>query len=132
MASVLRKSSRMTFDEYLAFEEASTIRHELIGGTVFAMSGATDAHGLVCTNLVLLIAGPLKGQCQTFQSGMKLRVDHAAHSDVYYPDIMVTCSPSDRDKLFRREPLLLIEVGIVSRAIPGTQRLVSTFYVFAW
>ncbi len=110
MNSPLKKPSRVTFDEYLAFEETSTIRHELIDGTLFAMSGGTDAHNLICTNLLLLVAGPLLGKCQVFQAGMKLKVEHARDNDGYYPDIMVSCDPADRDKLFRRAPLLLMEV----------------------
>ena len=118
MSSAIRKSNRMSFDDFLVFDEAATTRHELIGGTVFAMSGGTDTHNLICTNLTLLIAAPLKGRCQTFQGQMKLRVDHVSDSDSYYPDIMVTCAPTDRDKLFRREPILLIEV-----LSPSTARL---------
>ena len=118
MATALRKSNRMTFDEYLAFEESATIRHELIGGIVFAMSGGTDAHNLITGNLFLAIAAPLKGRCQTFQAQMKLRVAHLSDSDSYYPDIMVSCSATDRETLFRREPVLLIEV-----LSPSTARL---------
>jgi Uma2 family endonuclease len=110
MSTALRKPSRMTFDEYLAFEDAATTRHELIDGTVFAMSGGTDAHNLICTTLTILVGGPLQGVCQVFQGGMKLKVDHALGSDGYYPDLMVCRAPTDREKLFRREPILLIEV----------------------
>ena len=110
MSAALQKSSRMTFDEYLAFEETSTVRHELIGGVLFAMTGGTDTHNLIAGNLFLHIAGPLIGKCQTFQGQMKLRVTHLPDSDGYYPDIMVTCSPTDRDKLYRSQPVLLIEV----------------------
>ena len=118
MSSALRKPTRMTFDEYLAFEETATIRHELIDGMLFAMSGGTDAHSLICTNLTLAIAGPLLGKCQVFQAGMKLKVEHAHESDGYYPDIMVSCDPTDRERMFRKAPLLLIEV-----LSPSTERL---------
>jgi Uma2 family endonuclease len=118
MASALRKSSRITFDEYLALEEAASVRHELIDGEVFAMSGGIDVHHLIAGNLFLNIAGPLIGKCQTFQGGMKLRIDHQSDSDGYYPDLMVICSQADREKLFRREPILLIEV-----LSPSTARL---------
>jgi Uma2 family endonuclease len=116
--SALQKPHRVTFDEYVAFEETSEARHELINGVVFAMSGSPDTHNLICTNLVLLIAGPLKGRCQTFQGMMKLRVAHQSDSDGYYPDIMVACQPNDRERLFRSEPTLLIEV-----LSPSTERV---------
>ena len=118
MATALRRQTRMTFDDYLAFEDGTETRHELIDGMVFAMAGATDAHNLICTNLTLLIGGPLRARCQVFQGGMKLKVDHASDSDGYYPDLMVSCAPTDRQKLFRREPILLIEV-----LSPSTERL---------
>jgi Uma2 family endonuclease len=118
MSSALRKSARMNFDEYLAFEEAATTRHELIDGVLFAMSGGTDVHHLICTNLTVLIGGPLIGKCQVFQGGMKLRVDHRSDGDGYYPDIMVSCSQTDRERLYRKEPVLLIEV-----TSPSTARL---------
>jgi Uma2 family endonuclease len=116
--TALRKPQRMTFDDYLAFEDAATTRHELIDGMVFAMAGATDAHELVSGSLFLQIAGPLLGKCQVFQAGMKLKVEHARDSDGYYPDILVACDPADRNRLFRQSPLLLIEV-----LSPSTERL---------
>jgi Uma2 family endonuclease len=116
--TAVRKPERMTFDDYLAFEETATTRHELIDGMLFAMSGGTDAHQLIAGDLFLLIAGPLRGKCQVFQSGMKLKVEHARESDGYYPDIMVSCDLSDRDRMFRKAPLLLVEV-----LSPSTERL---------
>jgi Uma2 family endonuclease len=117
MTAALRKSGRVTFDDYLTFEDASTIRHELIGGALFAMSGRTDSHNLIAGNLYLNIAAPLIGKCQTFQGGMKLKVTTQPDSDGYYPDIMVSCAPTDREKLYRSEPVLLIEV-----LSPSTER----------
>ena len=110
MSTALRKSGRVTFEEYLAFEETAEVRHELVDGVLFAMSGGTDAHNLITGNLFLDIAGPLRGKCQVFQGQMKLKVAHQVSGDGYYPDIMVSCSPGDRERLFRKEPVLLIEV----------------------
>jgi Uma2 family endonuclease len=118
MSAALRKSTRVSFEDYLAFEDSATERHELIDGMIFAMAGGTDVHHLIAGNLFLHIAGPLLGSCQVFQGGMKLRVDHQSDSDGYYPDIMVSCSPADRERLFRKEPTLLIEV-----MSPSTARL---------
>ena len=110
MSIALRKPKRVTFDEYLAFEETSAVRHELIEGVIFAMSGGSDTHNIICGNLFLQIAGPLLGKCQTFQSQMKLKVEHQTDGDGYYPDIMVSYAPTDREPLCRKEPVLLIEV----------------------
>lgn len=116
MNGALRKSGRMTFDAYLAFEDTTETRHELMDGIVYAMSGASDVHNLICGNLFLLIGGPMLGKCQVFQSGVKLKVYHARDSDGYYPDVMVSCAPTDRDCLYRQEPVLLVEVMLPSTA----------------
>ena len=110
MSTALRKPKRVTFDEYLAFDETSAVRHELIEGVIFAMSSGSDTHNIICGNLLIDIGGPLRGRCQTFQGQMKLKVDHLTDGDGYYPDIMVSCSPTDRERLFRKEPVLLMEV----------------------
>jgi Uma2 family endonuclease len=108
--SALRKPGRVTFDEYLAFEETCEARHELVGGVLFAMSGGTDRHNIITGNLFLHIAGPLIGKCQVFQGQMKLKVEHQTDGDGYYPDILASCTETDRERLYRREPVLLIEV----------------------
>lgn len=110
MSTALRKPNRVTFDEYLAFEETSAARHELINGVIFAMSGGSDRHNIITGNLFLQIAAPLIGKCQTFQGQMKLKVEHQTDGDGYYPDIMVSCSATDRERYYRKEPMLLIEV----------------------
>lgn len=110
MSTPLRKPNRVSFDEYLAFEETSEIRHELIEGVIFAMSGGSDAHNIICTNLTIEIGAPLRGRCQTFQGQMKLKVEHQFDGDGYYPDLMVSCSPTDRERQYRKEPVLLVEV----------------------
>ncbi len=110
MSIPLRKPSRVTFDEYLEFEEAAAIRHELIEGVIFAMSGGSDAHNIICTNLTHEIGGPLRGKCQTFQGQIKLEVEHHDDGDGYYPDLLVTCAPTDRERLFGKKPVLLVEV----------------------
>ena len=118
MTAALRRSARVTFEDYLAFEETATVRHELIDGMLFAMSGGTDAHELINGDLFLQVAGPLLGKCQVFQAGMRLKVEHQSDSDGYYPDIMVSCDAMDRERMFRKAPLLLIEV-----LSPSTERL---------
>lgn len=110
MNVALRQPRRVTFDEWLAFEETSEQRHDLVNGVIFAMSDSSDRHNLICGNLFLLVAGPLLGKCQTFSGMMKLEAEHQADGDSYYPDLMVSCSPTDRERLFRKKPVLLIEV----------------------
>ena len=81
----------LTFEEYLKFEELSEERHEFVAGTVFVMSGGTEAHDLVAGAIYrrLFDAFRAKG-CRTFVFNRKLKIGES----VYYPDLFVTCSPT--------------------------------------
>jgi Uma2 family endonuclease len=100
----------MTGQDFLAWDALQTVRHEFVGGEVFAMAGAGEAHVTVAGNLYVALRQHLRGSpCRTYITDMKLRVEAA---DAYfYPDVMVTCSAADSaDPLVKREPLLLVEV----------------------
>ena len=100
----------MTAAEFLAWDETQTLRHEFVRGEVFAMAGAGEAHVTVALNIAMALRRHLHGTpCRTFITDMKLRVEAA--DAFYYPDVMVTCSPTDAgDPLVKREPVLLVEV----------------------
>jgi Uma2 family endonuclease len=86
------------------------MRHELVGGEVFAMAGAGEVHVTVALNVAMALRQHLAGSpCRTFITDMKLHVEAA---DAYfYPDVMVTCSTTDAaDPIVKREPTLLVEV----------------------
>ncbi len=100
----------MSAREFLAWDATQTLRHEFVGGEVFAMAGAGEAHAMAAGNLYVALRSHLAGTpCRTFITDMKLRVEAA---DAYfYPDVMVTCSAQDAaDPLIKREPVLLVEV----------------------
>ncbi len=110
-------AENLTISEYLEFEENSPIKHEYIGGRVYAMAGASDAHNAITTNLVALLRPIVRGKrCRVYSSDMKLRIDDLIdlpqdkRSAFYYPDVMVVCSKGDDEKLFKRQPTILIEV----------------------
>lgn len=99
-----------TASEYLAFEEASPLRHEFVRGEVFAMAGTTDAHNEVTQNLAALLRAHLRGgPCRAYVIEVQLRVELA---DAYfYPDLFVTCDPRDRDDpRVKRYAKLVVEV----------------------
>ncbi len=115
----------MTKDEYLKFELSSTIRHEYIQGQIFAMSGATEAHNVICGNLYVALHQFLDGSgCRAFMNDMK--VDVEAANAVYYPDIMVTCEPFEANSLFKSSARLIVEVLSPStKSIDRREKLVS-------
>ncbi len=109
----------ISVDAYLEGEETSEIRHEYIGGQVYAMSGGSEAHNLICLNLASAIRQHLRGSpCKVFMADMKLRLNIAEDDIFYYPDLLVTCDPSDNEKYFKTKPSVLVEV-----LSPSTERL---------
>jgi Uma2 family endonuclease len=101
---------RLTPDEYLEAERHSEIRHEYFDGQVIAMGGASSAHGLLVTNLIALLRPKVRGTgCQLFSSDMKVKL--ATRNRFFYPDLLLTGDPRDRDNDdFVQYPKLVIEV----------------------
>ncbi|BAI72345.1 hypothetical protein AZL_017070 [Azospirillum sp. B510] len=103
----LRKQSRMTLDEFLAWEERQDSRHELLQGEIVAMVGGTVAHNQISGNIYVALRAALRGTpCRVFQETMRILVD----GSVFYPDVFVTCARvDDRDRL-ATEPTVIVEV----------------------
>jgi len=101
----------MSVDDYLSGELVSEIRHEYVGGEVYAMVGASDRHGLIALNLATALRPRIRGTgCQLFMADMKLRVQVAGEIAFYYPDLLLSCDPEDRETYFRSRPCLVVEV----------------------
>jgi Uma2 family endonuclease len=104
-----QKIPDLTVEEYLAQEQLASVRHEYVNGQLFAMTGASDAHNVICGNLFALIHQHLKGSgCRAYINDMKVRIDVA--NSFYYPDIMVTCEPIDAKSAYKQLPVLIVEV----------------------
>jgi len=118
MSNLARVSSTMTPQEYFAFEEKTPLKHEYLAGVVYAMVDATDRHNMIALNIAALLHAARPTGCQVFVSDMKLKVQLMAGETYYYPDVLVSCAASDREPLFREQPILLVEV-----ASPSTERI---------
>lgn len=106
-------------DEYLEGELVSEVRHEYIGGQVYAMSGASEAHNVLSGNLHAALHQHLRGKpCKVFIADMKVRLNIAQDDIFYYPDLLVTCDPADDAKYYKSQPVVLVEV-----LSPSTERL---------
>ena len=96
-------------DEYLEGEPKSPIRHEYIAGAVYAMAGAGERHNRIAGNLFFHLRAACRGKpCGVFMNDMKLRIDDS--DSFYYPDVLVTCEPTDTHSLYKKLPCLLVEV----------------------
>ncbi len=111
MPSVIDAWPQLSELEYLRGEEFSEVKHEYIGGRVYAKLGATDRHGLLTGNLFAALHSHLRGKpCQVFASDMKVKLSVAGETIFYYPDILVSRCADDRERLYRQHPCLIVEV----------------------
>jgi len=99
---------KMTFVDFLAWEEHQPERHEFFRGEIFAMVGGTARHNRVILNLASRIGDHLDGTtCQVFAENMKVQIAEG----VLYPDVMVTCGKAEAgDEQTVTDPKLIIEV----------------------
>ena len=98
-------------EDYLKGELHSEIRHEFVGGQVYAMVGASDRHGLIVNAMAFaLTPAARERKCQLFTSDMKVRLAIAGQEIFYYPDLVLSCDPNDRETYFRERPCLIVEV----------------------
>lgn len=95
---------------YLAWEETQAERNEYMDGEVFAMVGVRQSHNVATGNLYNILRRELKGTpCRVFIESVKTRVEAA--NCYFYPDVVVTCDPRDRQTPdFVSHPLLVVEV----------------------
>ncbi len=113
--------SRMTVEEYLAFTETATERHEFLDGEVYAMSGGTDAHDALSVAVSAELRAALAGKpCEA--RGPNLRVKSVVTGLYTYADALVVCGPKFEDS--RRTTLLnpKIVVEVISQSSEAYDR----------
>lgn len=109
--STADRLSQVSVEQYLRDELASPVKHEYLGGVVYAMSGGTNRHSLVSTNVTTALSSRLRGKpCRAFNSDTKIRVKLPGHTRFYYPDASVICRLNSLDELFQDHPALVVEV----------------------
>jgi Uma2 family endonuclease len=107
----VRLYQRVSPEEYLEGEVHSQIKHEYIDGDLRAMAGASDNHELVAMNIAAALLNHLRGKgCRVYKSDMKVRLNYFEADVFFYPDVMVTCDPTDNHALYKERPKLVIEV----------------------
>ncbi len=109
----LQPKSPLDFDVWLAAERASHQgRTEYRNGEVFAIDGSSEAHNLICGNLLGELGNHFKGRpCYAYISNMRVRVESA--NLCVYPDVMAVCGErkflDDRRDVITN-PALIVEV----------------------
>lgn len=101
----------LTFEEYLELEANSRIRHEYLGGEVFAMCGVTPRHNRISSRLHGAFRDHLKGgPCESYMSEVAVKLRISRDDYAYYPDVMVVCGREKEEERFFTNPKLIVEV----------------------
>lgn len=64
--------SYLTGDQYVQIEEQTPIKHEYIGGQIYAMAGASDLHVTIAFNLATLLRSHVRDSgCRVYIADIK-------------------------------------------------------------
>src|SRR5438046_2670533 len=109
--SAIKKPNLLSVEDYLAGELVSAVKHEYLGGVVYAMAGARNMHNLIAGNVFGSLHSRLRGgRCRPFNSDTKIRVRLPTQVRFYYPDVSVICRPNPQSDSFQDEPAAIFEV----------------------
>ncbi len=99
---------KLTVDAFLAWDDGSDVRYELIGGEIVAMTPPSPAHSAIAFNLGGEIRSRLKPPCRGFsEAGVRV----PDRDDAYYQaDLVVNCSPVGSGVSHVPEPMVIVEV----------------------
>lgn len=107
MAMNVAVKHQISEEEYLQGELLSDIKHELIDGEVYAMSGASKNHDRIAGNFYTKLLPSLENSpCEPFSSDVKVKVG----SNFFYPDVMVVCDDQTDHPYYSESPAILVEV----------------------
>jgi Uma2 family endonuclease len=100
--------TQTTFEEYVAFETQSDVRHEFDDGNLYVMPGGTKRHNMIAGVLYAqLLPVTLARGCFVFFTDVIVRVPSGKG---FYPDLFVTCDSSLDSKRVAHRPSIIIEV----------------------
>ncbi len=100
-----------SYEQYLALEEESSIRHEYLDGEIYAMAGGSPDHAALAAIIIRLLGSRLPPGCRVFTSDLRVRIP--ATGLATYPDVAVVCGRTQRasdDALAVVNPVLLVEI----------------------
>jgi Uma2 family endonuclease len=109
--SSVERGKLISIADYLAGEHRSSVKHEYLGGIVYAMAGARNLHNRIATNIGGLLYMRLRGKpCEPFNSDTKIRIELPTQTRFYYPDASVVCEPNPPEDTYQDKPLIVVEV----------------------
>jgi Uma2 family endonuclease len=110
MPALLHKLN-YTYAEYLGFEASSNVKHEFLGGQIYAMAGGTPEHAALAAAAITLLGPQLRGgECRPYNSDLRVRTPTGLTT---YPDVTIVCGPREIDgidPLAITNPTVIVEV----------------------
>lgn len=108
-----RSRHHYTYEEYLAYERDSGLKHEYEAGEIVAMAGGSRRHNALASRISAALESARRSGCVAFQSDQKVRV--LATGKATYPDASMVCGPIEGDPADPlgytiTNPILIVEV----------------------
>ena len=107
MRTAVRRTA-WSIDDFIAWENGQATKHEFVHGEIFAMVGGAILHAMVIGNIYAALRSRLTRPCLALTNDAKVRVESSG--SVYYPDVVVTCTPQDPRRTVLADPVLVVEV----------------------
>jgi len=116
---------RWTVEEFLAWDDGTDRRYELVDGRIVAMAPPSEAHGTIVANLAAELRNRLRPPCRVVGEAGVVPADR---DDSYYQtDLLVTCAPPERGRRHPVDPVLIVEVLSPSTADHDRGRKVEDY-----
>jgi Uma2 family endonuclease len=115
----------MTLAEFLAWDDGTDRRYELLDGVPVMMAPSLEAHGEFAAALAITIGNRLKPLCRVISEAGLLIPDRA---DTHYvADLAVTCAPREPGRRMVAEPVLVVEIRSPARDEVSQWRKVADY-----
>jgi len=101
----------ITPEQYLKMERKAGFKRRYYAGQIFAMAGASEAHILIVSNLIMELGTRLRRPCRVYGTDVKVKV--GAFGPFTYPDVSVVCGEvmsADKTRDMMENPSLIVEV----------------------
>ncbi len=97
---------QLDWDAYVAGEAHSEIRHEFVGGRLYAMAGGTERHDLLAGMIFRQLDELAEREgCRAFGGNRILRIGEVG----YYPDLFLVCGPA-ASPTHEEDAVLVVEI----------------------